>query len=633
MLSTGAVIKYIFKNAAGYYKYCRKIPNTQKQFVFSLKTKNIKFAKKIVSFFQIKSNLYFLYLKNLSKEEIMIRYDEIQEALDAYKNEAMVEDSSYEMSRHIHFTHNKLDGSYLESILYWRDELIKYNARGKTPKQTDEFVKKILSRSTISLKEFYKTITNEEKWFFRERLFKAEAALLKMDKRRLNKHFIDDEDEDIPTEQFNKEIVKEIVKEAVTEAVKDLGTKGIVKKNKYEVVEEFLALYEVTKRYEKEKHLYDAPLKLLMQVTDKEYLSDYTKEDILVYIDSFIWFPAGVTKKTGILSKLNNDYILISKYFKKIYLDNKDIDLDDNEDVLADIDDENYESELLNDESFYAEMSTLDVQSVTSLKNKLIIMNNFLNTCKDNKYLEINLLEKQKKLCSGEIIKVGNTIMKRVAFTSDEISIMFKLFIKNKFFIDDNIAYFYIPMIAMFSGMRIEEICKLKKKDIVKINGIDCFDINGYVKTIDSIRKVPIHPYLLKNLHFLKYVESRENMLFDLQVVTIYNKPKYSRKYIAVFSNFRTEFVSQERLKKELISFHSFRHFVASQLDAGGIKTSHISVILGHRMTSNETGGYIGRDMRNVFEDVKKLDVKDLKNDLQLLSAAFSDFIKTNKVF
>lgn len=633
MLSTGAVIKYIFKNAAGYYKYCRKIPNSQKQFVFSLKTKNIKLAKKIVSSFQIKSNSYFLYLKNLSKEEILIRSNEIIEALDAYKNEAMVEDSSFEMSRHIHFTHNKLDGSYLESILYWRDELIKYNSRGKTPKQTDEFVKKILSRSTIALKEFYKTITNEEKWFFRERLFKTEAALLKMDKRRFNKHFIDDEDEDIPTDKFSKEIVKEIVKEAVTEVVKGLGTTGIVKKNKYEVLEEYLSLYDVTKRFKKEKHLFEGPLKILIQASDKEFLSDYTRDDYRKFLHTFIWFPGNVTKKTRVINKLNDNYHLISMYFKKIYLDNLDIDLDDTVAPLIDIDDDNFENEFLNDEEFVSDILTLDVQSVTSLKTKISTVSKFIDYCSKNKYIETTMFDNEKNYINDCINQRGNDTKIRTKFDLNEISYMFKLFIQYKFFIDENIAYFYIPMIAMFSGLRVEEICKLRKSDIINKNGVICFDINGNVKTIDSIRKVPIHPFLLNNLHFLKYVENRKDMLFDLQMVTIYNKPKYSRKYIAVFSNFRTEFVSEKRIKEELISFHSFRHFTASSLKAGGVSKDDIATILGHKYSSGETGTYIDHDPRTLNGYIKKLDVKDLKNDLQLLSATFSDFIKTNNVF
>ncbi|MDP3300653.1 MAG: hypothetical protein Q8S36_01660 [Sulfuricurvum sp.] len=84
-------MKYVIKNSFGYYKFYRKIPNSQKQFIFSLKTKNLKLAKKIVSSFLIQSTPYFLYLQNLSKEEIMIRFVEINTIFENYKEEALKE--------------------------------------------------------------------------------------------------------------------------------------------------------------------------------------------------------------------------------------------------------------------------------------------------------------------------------------------------------------------------------------------------------------------------------------------------------------------------------------------------------------------------------------------------------------
>jgi hypothetical protein len=83
-------MKYVARNEFGYYKFYRKIPNAQKQFIFGLKTKNAKLAKKIVSSFLIKSTQYFLY-QNLSKEEIVIRLEEIQAVLENYREEALKE--------------------------------------------------------------------------------------------------------------------------------------------------------------------------------------------------------------------------------------------------------------------------------------------------------------------------------------------------------------------------------------------------------------------------------------------------------------------------------------------------------------------------------------------------------------
>lgn len=62
---------------------------------------------------------------------------------------------------------------------------------------------------------------------------------------------------------------------------------------------------------------------------------------------------------------------------------------------------------------------------------------------------------------------------------------------------------FWCPWIALYSGMRLEEICQLHLSDIRKINGVYCFSINEentqssfskHVKSAAGIRNVPIHP-------------------------------------------------------------------------------------------------------------------------------------------
>ena len=62
-------------------------------------------------------------------------------------------------------------------------------------------------------------------------------------------------------------------------------------------------------------------------------------------------------------------------------------------------------------------------------------------------------------------------------------------------------ARFWVPLIALFSGMRMNEICQLDVSDIRCVDGVDCFVItsrsNGggadkKVKTSTSERFVPI---------------------------------------------------------------------------------------------------------------------------------------------
>ncbi|MDQ1298878.1 MAG: Tyr recombinase protein [Campylobacterota bacterium] len=99
-------MKYVFRSKLGYYKFARKIPNSNRQFIFTLQTKNLKIAKKIGKIFLLKSSDYYKMLQNISKDEIMIRHDEIHEALEQYRRAASKEYSEIENSRQV-FSSNK----------------------------------------------------------------------------------------------------------------------------------------------------------------------------------------------------------------------------------------------------------------------------------------------------------------------------------------------------------------------------------------------------------------------------------------------------------------------------------------------------------------------------------------------
>jgi integrase len=72
-------------------------------------------------------------------------------------------------------------------------------------------------------------------------------------------------------------------------------------------------------------------------------------------------------------------------------------------------------------------------------------------------------------------------------------------------------GYFWTPLIALFSGMRLGEILQLQKADVKQENGIWYFDISKgedkSLKTASSKRRVPVHRELLE-LGFIEYVQS-----------------------------------------------------------------------------------------------------------------------------
>ena len=149
---------------------------------------------------------------------------------------------------------------------------------------------------------------------------------------------------------------------------------------------------------------------------------------------------------------------------------------------------------------------------------------------------------------------------------------------------------YWIPMIAMHSGLRLDEICQLQKGDIQTIEGIHCFSINSsegkHLKTTSSNRIVPFHPILI-DLGLLDYVEQ----IADGQLWQNLQPDQYGRwghKFGKWYSQFNRKQITDEPKK----CFHSFRHTVANQLKQKGAKESIIAELLGHKNVNITTGRY-----------------------------------------
>jgi hypothetical protein len=83
-------MKYIYKDGT-YYFFKRKIPYTNKNYSFSLRTKNLKIAKLIVGLFLKEAESLFYILKSMSKEEVLNIYEKMHTVLNEYKDKALIE--------------------------------------------------------------------------------------------------------------------------------------------------------------------------------------------------------------------------------------------------------------------------------------------------------------------------------------------------------------------------------------------------------------------------------------------------------------------------------------------------------------------------------------------------------------
>ncbi|GHA61048.1 integrase [Amylibacter ulvae] len=127
---------------------------------------------------------------------------------------------------------------------------------------------------------------------------------------------------------------------------------------------------------------------------------------------------------------------------------------------------------------------------------------------------------------------------------------------------------FWIPLLGLFSGGRLSELCQLEIDDIKEADKVPYLDINGKlanernvgdkgIKSPNAQRKIPIHPTLI-DIGFLKFVremkQSGETRLFPS--IKIGADGSYSDHFSKHFSRF----LKLCDAKTAKTNFHSFRH-------------------------------------------------------------------------
>lgn len=187
--------------------------------------------------------------------------------------------------------------------------------------------------------------------------------------------------------------------------------------------------------------------------------------------------------------------------------------------------------------------------------------------------------------------------------------------------------YFWIPIIALFTGMRLDEICQLHLKDIRFVDEVYVFDVNDdgekKLKNLSSKRVVPIHDFLLNDLMIVKYAEMLkqrgESRLFpELRR----GRDGYSHDVSKWFARYRTRYgIKPGRGKKD---FHSFRHTLADNLKQATVEPTLLSELLGHEVGSITLGRYGKRYNAKLL---KEKIVDQLKFDVDLSHLKRSKFV------
>ncbi|WP_332907009.1 site-specific integrase [Yersinia enterocolitica] len=166
-----------------------------------------------------------------------------------------------------------------------------------------------------------------------------------------------------------------------------------------------------------------------------------------------------------------------------------------------------------------------------------------------------------------------------------------------------------VILIGLYSGMRLDEICSLRRTEIITIEGITCFNISKG-KTKSAIRCVPIHSKLIDIVD--KYLSMANGEYLLTHANQIKRKdgkigPYYSQK----FTRLRNSVLP---LATDRQCFHSLRGMFITELDRQGVAENRIALIVGHGRGKTESfktysQGSDLKELAGYIEDIKILKI------------------------
>jgi len=152
---------------------------------------------------------------------------------------------------------------------------------------------------------------------------------------------------------------------------------------------------------------------------------------------------------------------------------------------------------------------------------------------------------------------------------------------------------FFVPLIGLHTGMRLEEICQLRLKDISTAGNYDVFKVviseDTKLKNIQSERIIPIHENL-KKLGFLDYCKylrklKYERVFYDLEK----NRDGYGRNMGRFFMDYLKKL---EIYQFQTKVFHSLRHTFITNLLQNGVREEVVNGLDGHAQKTMSTTVY-----------------------------------------
>ncbi|WP_426066928.1 tyrosine-type recombinase/integrase [Gluconobacter sp. NFX36] len=164
--------------------------------------------------------------------------------------------------------------------------------------------------------------------------------------------------------------------------------------------------------------------------------------------------------------------------------------------------------------------------------------------------------------------------------------------------------------VALYTGLRLGEICNLRCQDIENVQGVACFHVRPHPKdgwspkSAAGTRLVPIHSQLIK-AGIMSFLKPEQHFLFPDLLTS--SEGVRGAAFGQAFSKLKTKL----DLPAE-ITFHSFRHTVSTKLrnQHASFRELWIDRVLGHEASHRSQG---------TMNYTSSIDVQNLKNVIEAL--------------
>jgi len=231
-----------------------------------------------------------------------------------------------------------------------------------------------------------------------------------------------------------------------------------------------------------------------------------------------------------------------------------------------------------------------------TVAKKISFIGTMLQTAFDAGFIQQNVARGMR------IPKKKVQAMRRRAFSADELETIFSssIYTGNKKFAVLGESAIWIPLLALMTGARLEEICQLKTTDLIEddtyglLIRISDEGDKQRIKTNSSRRKIPLHAILL-DAGFMDYArkirkEGNEWLFPEL-------KPNLHGKRGAEFGRWFARYLRSPKgchIIDRRVVFHSFRHTFKTLCREAGISEEIHDALTGH------VGTTVGRNYGHV---------------------------------